>query len=176
MKKIFVIISILLVISTGFFSGCIQSGEGILVLKITDDPDYNISEALVNISEVRVHYAGINKTDTNDTFGEWRTIVNESKTFDLIALQNVSELFGTANLTAGWYTQIRLYIESVFVTIDGVQYELDIPSKNIKLVSPFSIQDGQITILTLDFDVQKSVHETGNGKYSFKPTIKVIQG
>jgi len=176
MKKILVIISILIVVTTGFFSGCIQSGEGLLVLKITDDPDYNISEALVTISEVKVHYAGINNTDTNDSFGEWRTIVNESKTFDLIALQNVSEIFGAANLTAGWYTQIRLYIESANVTIDGVQYDLEIPSKNIKLINPFSIQDGQVTILTLDFDVNESVHETGNGKYIFKPTIKVIEG
>ncbi len=176
MKKIFVIISILLVILSGLFSGCIKSGEGVLVLKITDDPDYNISEALVTISEVRVHYAGINNTDSNDTFGEWITIVNESQTFDLIALQNVSELFATANLTAGWYTQIRLYVENALVTIDELQYDLNIPSKNIKLISPFIIEDGQITILTLDFDVQKSVHETGNGKYMFKPTIKVIQG
>ena len=76
MKKILVIIFILIVVTTGFFSGCIQSGEGLLVLKITDDPDYNISEALVTISEVKVHYAGINNTDTNDSFGEWRTIVN----------------------------------------------------------------------------------------------------
>ena len=176
MKKILTIISILLVITTGFFCGCIQSGEGILVLKIKDDPDYNISEALVTISQLEVHCAGINNTDTNDTFGEWKIIVNESQTFDLIALHNVSELFGTANISAGWYTQIRLFIESAYITIDGVQYELDIPFKNIKLISPFYIEDGQITILTLDFDIQKSVHETGNGKYIFKPTIKVIQG
>ncbi len=176
MKKIVVIISIMLVVATGFFSGCIKSGEGILVLKITDDPDINITEALVTISEVRVHYAGINNTNSNDTFGEWKTIVNISKTFDLIALQNVSELFGAANLTAGIYTQFRLYIESANVTIDGVKYDLEIPSNNIKLISPFNIQDGQITILTLDFDVQKSVHEKGNGKYIFKPTIKVIEG
>ena len=176
MKKIFVLISIMIVITSGFFSGCIKSGEGILVLKITDDPDYNITEALVTISEVAVHYAGINNTDSNDTFGEWITVVNISKTFDLIALQNVSELFGIANLTAGWYTQIRLYIESANITIDGVKYDLKIPSKNIKLINPFNIQDGNVTTLTLDFDVQKSVHETGYNKYIFKPTIKVIEG
>ena len=36
--------------------------------------------------------------------------------------------------------------------------------------------ESQTLILTLDFDVQKSVHQTGNDKYIFKPTIKVIQG
>lgn len=175
MKKIFTIITILFIITTGLFSGCIQSGEGTLVLKITDDPDYNITEALITISDVRVHYAVINNTDENDTFGEWITIVNESQTFDLIALQDVTELFGTFNLSAGWYTQIRLFVESAFITVDGIQYNLTIPSKNIKLIHPFSIQNGQTTTLILDFDVQKSVHKTGNDEYKFKPTIKVIQ-
>jgi len=87
-------------------SGCIQEGTGTLILKITDAPgDLNISEALVTMSEVRVHYAGINETNMT---GEWITIVNESQTFDLIALQNATELFGSANLSAGWYTQISM--------------------------------------------------------------------
>lgn len=175
MKKIFPIIGILLVVTTGMFSGCIQTGVGTLVLKITDAPDYNITEALVTMSEVRVHYAGINDTDDNDTFGEWITIVNESQTFDLVALQDVTELFGTANLSAGWYTQIRLFVESALVTIDGVKYNLTIPSKTVKLIKPFKIEDGQTTTLILDFDVQKSVHKTGNDEYTFNPTIKVIQ-
>lgn len=175
MKKIFALTAILIIITTGMFSGCIKSGEGTLVLKITDDPDYSITEALVTISEVRVHYALVDDTDNNDTIGEWITIVNESQTFDLIALQDVTELFGTVNLSAGWYTQIRLLIESALITVDGVQYNLTITSKNIKLIHPFSIQDGQTTTLILDFDVQKSVHKTGNDEYKFRPTIKVIQ-
>ena len=154
-------------------SGCIQEGTGTLILKITDAPgDLNISEALVTMSEVRVHYAGINETNMT---GEWITIVNESQTFDLIALQNATELFGSANLSAGWYTQIRLYVEEALVTIDGIQYDLDISPKHVKLIKPWKIVDGETLVLTLDFDVQKSIHETGSGKYIMKPTIKVIQ-
>ena len=175
MKKIFAITAILFVITTGMFSGCVQSGEGTIVLKITDAPDYNITEALVTMSEVRVHYAGANNTNDNDTFGEWITIVNNSQTFDLVALQDVTELFGTANISAGWYTQIRLFVESALVTIDGIQYNLTIPSNTVKLIKPFKIEDGQTTTLILDFDVQKSVHKTGNDKYIFNPTIKVTQ-
>jgi len=154
-------------------SGCIQEGTGTLILKITDAPgDLNISEALVTMSEVRVHYAGINETNMT---GEWITIVNESQTFDLIALQNATELFGSANLSAGWYTQIRLYVEEALVTIDGIQYDLEISPKHVKLIKPWKIVDGETLVLTLDFDVQKSIHETGSGKYIMKPTIKVIQ-
>lgn len=173
MKKILPILAILSIGVTGILSGCIQDGEGTLVLKITDAPgDLNITEAIVTMSEVRVHYAGI---DDNDTIGEWITIVNESQTFDLIALENVTELFGTANLSAGWYTQIRLFVEEALVTIDGVQYDLDISPQHVKLIKPWKIVDGETLVLLLDFDVQKSVHKTGSGKYKMKPTIKVIQ-
>lgn len=173
MKKILVILAILCIASTALFSGCLQEGKGTLVLQITDAPgDLNITEALVTMSQVRVHYAGI---DDNDTLGEWITIVNESQTFDLIALQDATELFGTANLSAGWYTQIRLYVEQALVTIDEVQYDLEISPKHIKLIKPWKIVDGETLVLTLDFDVQKSIHETGSDKYIMKPTIKVIQ-
>jgi hypothetical protein len=173
MKKIIAILAIISIAIFGILSGCIQKGEGTLVLQITDDPgDLNITEALVTMSQVRVHYAGLHE---NDTLGEWKTIVNESQTFDLILLQNVTELFGTANLSSGWYTQIRLYVEEALVTIDGIQYDLEISPQHVKLIKPWKIVEGETLVLTLDFDVQKSIHETGSGKYIMEPTIKIIQ-
>jgi hypothetical protein len=172
-KKIIVILAIISLLVSGFFCGCIQKGEGTLVLQITDAPgDLDITEALVTISQVRVHYAGINE---NDTLGEWITVVNESQTFDLITLQDVKELFGTSTLKAGWYSQIRLFVEKALVTIDGVQYDLEISPQLVKLIKPWRITDGETLTLTLDFDVQKSIHETGSREYKMKPTIKIIQ-
>ena len=115
MKKVLLILAILSVVVTGMLSGCIQKGEGTLVLQITDKPDLSITEALITMSQVKVHYAGI---DENGSIGEWITIVNESQTFDLVALIDVTELFGTAVLSAGWYTQIRLHVDQALVTID----------------------------------------------------------
>ena len=173
MKKALLIFIVVSIGMTGLLSGCIFEGTGTLVMQITDAPgDLNITEALVTMSQVRVHYAGI---DENGTIGEWITVVNNTQTFDLIALQDVKELFGTVELNAGWYTQIRLHVDSALVTIDGIQYDLEIPSKTVKLIKPFKIVDDQTTTLTLDFDVQKSVKSTGNNEYYFKPTIKVIQ-
>lgn len=173
MKKLLSIAIIIAIGITGFLSGCISEGNGTLILQITDDPgDLNITEALVTISQIKVHYAGIN--DTNIT-GEWINIVNETQTFDLIALQDVTDFLGQANLSAGWYTQIRLNVDQALVTVDDVQYDMEIPSKTIKLIKPWEIKNNETLILTLDFDVQKSVHKTGNDKYMFKPTIKIIQ-
>ena len=159
-------------IGATIFSGCLQAGTGQLVLKITDVPgDLNITRANVTISQVAVHRSAA----VNNTTAEWFTVVNKSQTFNLIALQNVSKFFGSVTLSAGWYTQIRLYIESVVLTIDGVEYDCKIPSNTIKLTTPFNISANKTTTLILDFDVKESVHETGNGKYMFKPTIKIIQ-
>jgi hypothetical protein len=161
-----------ILINSGLLDRFINEGTGTLVMQLTDAPGLNITEALVDISQVTVHYGG---TDQNDTNGTWTTVVNETQTFDLIQLQDATEVLGGVELTAGWYTQIRLYVDSALVTIDGVQYDLKISSKNVKLITPFMVQNNETLTLTLDFDVQKSVHETGNGKYIMRPTIKVIQ-
>jgi len=71
-----------ILVTNGIFNGLVEEGTGTLVMKLTDDPpDLNITEALVNISQVSVHYAG-----TNDTNGTWITVVNGTQTFDLIPL------------------------------------------------------------------------------------------
>ena len=174
MKKLLVIFAILSVGFAGILSGCIQKGQGTLVIKLTDAPsDLNITEALITMSRLQVHYAGID--DENDTFGEWITIENESQTFNLITLQNASTLFGSAVLQAGIFTQIRLDVDQALVTIDGEQYDLEIPSKTVKLIKPFQVLENDTVTLTLDFDIQKSVHQTGSDKYILRPTIKVIQ-
>ena len=172
MKKIEIIIVGMLLIGTSFFSGCVEQpqAEGTLELKITDKPgDLNITEAWINISTIQVHKSGNNST------AGWFTIIEEGQDFDLIQLRNVTEYLGKENLTVGNYTQIRFNVNKANVTIDNILYNLTIPSKTIKLIKPFNITEGVTTTLILDFDANESIHETGNNKYMFKPTIKVIQ-
>jgi PKD repeat protein len=108
----------------------------------------------------------------------WYTIVNDSQTFDLIALQDATDVLGEETLTAGKYTQIRLTIEKAEITINNSGelevHDLKIPSGTIKLTKGFWIVEDETTVLTLDFDIHKSVHKAGN-KYILKPTIKIIQ-
>jgi hypothetical protein len=127
-----------------------------------------------------VTYAKIGDDGDDNSTGGWHTIVNESKTFDLIALQNATALLGEKNLSTGKYTQIRLIVEQAIITINnssGKREELNlkIPSNKVKLIKPFWIYSNETTVLTLDFEVNKSIHKTGKDKYIMKPTIKVIQ-
>jgi hypothetical protein len=172
MKKVYYI-AIIILVGALSFSGCIdENNKGTLILQITDaNDDLNITEALVTISSITVHLGA----GGNNTTEGWYTIVEEQQTFDLIELQDVKEFLGSENLTVGIYTQIRLNVDQALVTIDGVQHDLEIPSETVKLVNNFRIDANETKILTLDFEVQESIHETGNGKYIMKPTIKVIE-
>jgi hypothetical protein len=179
MKKVIILFIIVILGMSSIFNGCISTGSGTLILQITDAPsDLNITKALVSISAVQVHKADFgadeNDSENNESDAGWFTIVNESHSFDLIQLIDVKEVFDEEELSAGWYTQIRLIVESALVTIDGIEYNLKIPSKKVKLISPFEIVVNETTTLTLDFDVYESIHQTGNDKYIMKPTIRVI--
>jgi hypothetical protein len=160
-------VSILLILALNAISGCIyEEGTGMLILQITDaPPKLDITKALVNISHIEVHLIATG----------WFTIIEKNQTFDLIAIKNVKEFLGSVNLSVGHYSQIRLKVDSALVTINGIDYHLKIPSKTVKLISPFSIYANKTTTLTLDFDVQESIHSSSQDKYIMNPTIKVIQ-
>ncbi|VVB62170.1 Uncharacterised protein [uncultured archaeon] len=172
-KKLLMIAIIGSLIGAAVFSGCLQTGTGQLVLNITDTPgDLNITRVNVTISKVMVHRSAA----VNNTTAGWEMVVNDSQTFDLISLINVKEFFGSANLSAGMYTQIQLTIESCVITVNETEYNCTVPSGKIKLIKPFVLMPDQTITLTMDFDVQKSITEKGNNKYTFNPVIKVIQG
>ena len=171
MKKIFAPLVGLVLISVICFTGCVEEGTGTLVMQITDAPgDLNITSAIVTVSSVEVH---LGSAGNNSTVG-WYTVVEDPNTYDLIDIQDVKEFLGSAELSSGIYTQIRLHIDEARATIDDVEYNLTVPSSSIKLVSGFWINESQTTTLTLDFDVNESIHKTGNNQYIFQPTIKVI--
>jgi hypothetical protein len=189
---------VVLALSVIFLNGCANTqttSQGILALSITDaTSELNISEALVTVSKIQVHKAILdnesdlneteinetdeNETDTNQTDneldeGSWITILSESKTFDLVTLQDARDVLGNISLESGKYTQIRLTVESAVIMIDGKSYNLTVPSEKIKIVRPFEIVDGNVTDLTLDFDLFESVHQAGS-KYVMNPTIKLL--
>jgi len=164
-----------------------------------DFDDGNLSyekNPLHNYSTIGIFYANLTVKDfdgnitwdvalveitekNNNSNAGWYTIVNNSQTFDLIALQNVTKLLGEKNLSEGKYTQIRLTVESAIITINNSGeievHNLTIPSGKVKLIKSFWIYENETTVLTLDFDLYKSVHKTGSNKYVMKPTIKIIQ-
>ena len=144
---------------------------GILEIRVTDaPPEYEVNAINVTIAHIQIHQAD----DEEDGEASWITVIEEPKTFELLQLRGVEEILGEENIEAGHYTQIRLNVGSVIATIDGEDVDVVLPSGKLKLVGSFAVNSDEKTILTLDFDADKSLVFTGDGKVLFKPVVKLI--
>jgi len=156
------------------------TGKGTLKIYLTDAPgDYK--EVNINISRIEGHIA------VEDEEGYWEILKEwpDGMEVDLIKLEDVSILLASLELEPNNYTQLRIFLNGdASLVLEGeegpdgptVTEPLEIPSSantGIKLNRPFEIVAGSITELTIDFDAEKSVVETGNGKYKLKPVIHV---
>jgi len=149
-----------------------QSGSGRLKIHMVDSPA-ELDSVVIHVIQVSVHKAG---GDTSDA--GWIIINDTERYFDLLQLTNgASVVLGDTTLSAGKYTQIRLLLgEDNYVYHNGIKYDLTVPSgqqTGLKLIHPFDILPDVLYELYLDFNVDKSVHITGNGQYMLKPTIRV---
>ena len=102
-------------------------------------------------------------------------ILGAPDSFDLMNVLGVEQILGAANITAGSFTQIRMNVSKVTgVTTDNVPYTAEVPSDKLKIVGAFNVGGGNKTTLTLDFDGEKSLIQTGQGKFLFKPVVKLL--
>jgi len=165
-------------------------GTGSLTLFLADAPAQNYLAVYVTIEEVQVHTPG-----NGEGQGGWKTVGTPGETYDLLELVNgVVGKLGKTELDAGRYNQLRMILSdepdggenilgnehphpNYFIDDTGAK-ELKVPSgyqTGIKLVSGFTIYEGENTELILDFDAHRSVVKAGkSGKYLLKPTIKVV--
>jgi hypothetical protein len=138
---------------------------------LVDAPN-SYDEVNIVVTEVTVHQSGA------DSISGWWTVNDSTATYDLLELTNgANAILADEQLPAGHYTQIRLYIgEGSNVVVDGVTYPLTIPSgtqSGLKLNHPFEIEEDLLYELTLDFDAEESINQTGSGQYMLNPVIRV---
>ncbi len=170
----------------------LPAGMGIIEIRVTDPPPPGVKTANVTLTKIEVHKAGAeqemeqeqsignNQTpeqeqqQTQQGEGEWITIIDYETTFNLFEIIEEAAILGSENVTAGKYTQIRMEVIKVEgLTSDNTTYVATVPSGKLKIVRPFEVKDGATTILTLDFDGDKSLTMTGKGKFFFKPVIRL---
>ncbi len=150
--------------------------RGIIEIRVTDPPPADVKSAVVYLSNIEVHKVSDNASDNaSDDASGWISIIGAPPSFDLMAVIGVEQILGSANITAGKYTQIRMDVDRVeVVTVDGDNFTAEVPSGELKIVRPFSVEAGGKTVLTLDFDGSKSLTITGKGKALFKPVVKLL--
>jgi hypothetical protein len=159
----------------------VSAGTGNVEIRVTDAPRHDdVTAVWIKVAEVQIHKAGTSQdADNDDDNGQWITAnISGPNPFELLALKNggIYSILGNLNLTSGNYTQIRLVVDEVKVTIGGDNLTATVPSGKIKFVHPFEVVTGKTTILLFDFDAAKSVkviENKNNTKVMFKPVIKL---
>jgi len=145
--------------------------EGIIEIRVTDPPPPGVSSANVTLTKIEVHKASDNVSDNKSG---WITVIEHEATFNLFEVIDKADILGSANVTAGKYTQIRLDVIRVEGLTKAMEpYEAEIPSGKLKFTKPFNVEAGKKTILTMDFDGDKSLVMTGKTKFLFKPVVKL---
>lgn len=152
---------------------------GALEIRVTDAPAYNISAVNITLGNIEVHKDQVengqtgNPKATDDT--GWQTVIEGTRSFELLELRGgIEKALGSSQLQAGHYTQIRMDVKTVVVTVNGQDWPATLPSGKLRLVSSFDVEASKTTVLTMDIDASKSVVITGNGKAIFKPVVKLI--
>ena len=124
------------------------------------------------MTNIEVHKVAEN---ASDNVGKWIPIIGAPSSFDLMVVAQVAAVLGSANVTAGSFTQIRMDVDRVeVVTTSGDNFTAEVPSEKLKIVRPFNVEPRTKTVLTLDFDGEKCLVLTGKGKALFKPVVKLL--
>ena len=164
-------------------SGSDGAPTGRATIMLQDSPFSDAKAVLVTFSEVSVHMSG----------GAFVTLPfasgGSSRTCDLKKLVGAQDVLGTGPLAPGHYTQIRLVVSGAVIYFDnassgtacattmgapaGRNAAVDVPSGDLKLNREFDLTTAQTTI-TLDFDGDRSIKQTGNGKYMMNPVVSVV--
>jgi hypothetical protein len=128
----------------------------------------------MKIGNITAHYVSEDGSNEN----EWVQVSNDIKILQLLDYTDTIAIIGDSVLDSGKYTQIRMYVTEANVTIKnnllgiyrGKTYQMTVPSNELKTAHQFSITADKTTVVTVDFDVAKSVTRTADG-YLFKPVV-----
>ena len=159
------------------------SDSGRLTLRLKDSPYSDAKSLLVTFSAIAAHRAD------SEFFPLEFANAATSRTCDLKKLENAEDVLGTTALPAGHYTQIRLEVTSAALYFDnaaagppcapsidppdGRSAAVTIPSGQVRLNRQFTLAADAVTSVLLDFDGERSVHETSAG-YSMTPVIAIV--
>jgi hypothetical protein len=161
-----------LLIALTMLTACVKEStseeKARLQIRLTDAPG-NYDEVNVDIVGVEVTGAESGNISLNVASGIYNLL-------DLTG--GADTLIATGDMLAGKLQQIRLILgPNNTVVVGGISYPLSTPSamqSGLKLQAHKDLIPGVDYSILLDFDAGLSVVNQGNGEYSLKPVIRVI--
>lgn len=191
--------SLLVAACVAVLAGCGGGGSGrdatgTLNLKITDSPVDEAEKVVVVFTGIELKPRGgaaysVEVSCTEDPNTPEADCVNGHAYVDLLRLQDgvTLDLLRNRAVAAGEYEWMRLAVlaernnqaGSYIKMLDGSQHPLYVPSgaeTGLKLVRPFTVAQGGVTRLVVDFDLRKSVIDPPGlaDSYLLKPTLRMV--
>lgn len=153
-----------------------------LSIRMTDAPgDYDA--VFIDVQGIEIQLEADDDLDATDDDGtdgsEWVTVEDvNTGIYDLLELTGgVSQLLADTQIEAGYVGQMRLILgPDNTVVVNGETKALNTPSaqqSGLKLQLNQRLEGGENYAFLLDFDVEQSIVETGNGGYNLKPVIRL---
>lgn len=170
MKTIFKYIGLALILAA-FLCACSDTDnageQANIQFRLTDMPG--------EYQQVNIHVLAV-EVKMNDSLV---SLTTNQGIYNLLDFVNGKDtLLVDDQLPSGYMSQIRLILgEENTVMIDSVIHDLKTPSaqqSGLKLNVQEEIIAGEAYAYVIDFVVEKSIVETGNGKFLLKPVIKVF--
>ncbi len=146
------------------------AGDAQLRIYLTDGPgDYQ--QVNIDLLEVNIKTKGSQG---------WVALNTNQGIYDLLQYQAGDDtLIVNDTLPPGEIQELRLVLgPNNTVMVDSVLYPLSTPSaqqSGLKIKLQQLMVSDSLSQVTLDFDAEKSIVETGNGQFILKPVIKAIQ-
>ena len=169
---------VLSLISLSVFISCkkdsTSDGTARLQVYLTDDPgDYEA--VYIDVKDVQINVTG-------DDINGWQSLQGvNAGVYDLLRLVNDEDtILADAEIPSGRLHQIRLVLGTEnYVKLEGTPQliKLETPSaqqSGLKLNVQYEVTDERLYTILLDFDVARSIVNTGSNKYILKPTIRAV--
>jgi hypothetical protein len=142
-------------------------GNPVFSVKLVDNPSA--------YDAVNVEIVGMEA----NTGSGWITLdLDNSGIYNLLSFTNGNSLalVNYKVITPCTISEVRLILgTNNTVVVNGETFELETPSGQTSgykvKMHPQTLVPGGVYVLVLDFNAEKSVHETGNGKYMLQPVV-----
>jgi len=117
---------------------------GIITVRVTDSGEKTGQSLIVRCKDLALH-----RTGESDSMG-WIAVINQTNSFNLVPLGNLSEVLVRSRVPVGRYDKIRFAISEATMTYNGSEIRLGLVTGKVTTPLDFVVSSGG-TVVVIDF-------------------------